>query len=585
MPFATRAFYFILLLTGGVAFAAAVVAAEDNRADGGPADTILLGGKIITLDEKNSLATALAVRDGRIVAVGDDRAVERFRGPKTQVEQLGGKTVIPGVVAAHCHAVGVARNSLTRPHAELLSVAEVQDWVRRRAKELPAGTWIRIPRTDITRMAERRHPTTAELDEACATHPVIFTAARKHALNSAGWVAVGGDAASPQVAGGRVIVDASGGPRLLAGGGSVLQKLMPRPVHAKEDVVAALRRVHTSYNAVGITSIFERAASMDDFLLYRQLRQQRQLSVRMTQTFRSRFRSAADVEAFTKRLAMKTGDGDEWVRVGPLKITVDGGIHWGNTYLREEYGARRIGFYAHDDPSYRGDVNYSAELMTEVFRAGHELGWQWCCHVTGDAGVDRVLESLAAVHATHPDIAGRRFSLTHAYFPATDSIEIASKLGVCVDTQSSLYYKDSAAIDEVYGRDWSSRFIGLGDWIRGGVTTAIAGDHMIGLDPNQSMNAYNPFLMLYVAVARKNRDGDVFGAHQKLSRLEALRCVTSHPAYLEFTERQKGSLELNKFADLAVLDRNYLTCPEEQIRQIQVEMTMLDGQVVYRRKK
>jgi predicted amidohydrolase YtcJ len=383
------------------------------------------------------------------------------------------------------------------------------------------------------------------------------------------------------VPGGDVILDGNGEVRLISGASSHIRTFMSRPTFSAEELQASLRNVHRHYNEVGITSIFERAGGIEDFLLYRKLHSEGQLSVRMTQTFRSGFKTASDVTSYTDRLGMKTGDGDNWVRVGPLKITVDGGIHWGNTFLREPYGAKRIKFYVHEDPSYRGSLNYSAEKMTEIFREGDRLGWQWCCHVTGDAGVDEILNALQAVHRERPQIATRRFSLTHAYFPAADSIAKASKLGVCVDTQPSLYFKDSAAIAEFYGTDWASRFIGLGDWIRGGIPTAIAGDHMMGLDPNQAMNAYNPFLMLQVAVTRRNREGNVYGEHQKISRLDALRCLTTGPAWLSFAEAEKGTLEAGKLADLVVLNRNYLTCPANEIGNIRPLKTMVDGRFVY----
>jgi hypothetical protein len=545
------------------------------------ADTVLFDGKILTMDAEDRIVTAVAIRDGRVVAVGSNQEIKRFVGAGTTAVELDGKTVIPGIIAAHCHAAGVARNALNQQHVELLTIAEVQQWIRRRAKSLPAGDWIRIPRADITRLAERRHPTPRELDQACTTHPVIFTAARKSALNTLGLETIGVQDDSKTIPGGEVLRDSEGEVRLIAGGSSHIRTFIPRPTYSPAQVQASLRNVHRHYNSVGITSIFERAGSIDDFLLYRKMHSEGQLTVRMTQTFRSGFRSAADVTAYTERLGMKTGDGDQWVRVGPLKITVDGGIHWGNTYLREPYGKKRIQFYVHKDPAYRGDLNYSVPLMTEIFREGHQLGWQWCCHVTGDAGVDAVLDALEAVHRDHSDIAMRRFSLTHAYFPALDSITRAAKLGVCVDTQPSLYFKDSAAIAEVYGPDWAARFIGLGDWIRGGVPTAIAGDHMMGLDPNHAMNAYNPFLMLQVAVTRRNREGDIYGEHQRLSRLEALRCLTSRPAYLALEEATKGSLEVGKLADLVILDRDYLTCPASEIAEIDVLKTMLNGRFVY----
>ena len=547
------------------------------------ATTALVGGKILTMRADDRIVTAIAIRDGRILAVGSDDEIKTHCDNNTEVVELDGRMVIPGIIAAHCHAVGVAKNVLRQPHVELLSIGAVQEWIRQRAQTVPAGTWIHVPRADITRLKERRHPTPEELDVACRTHPVVFTAARKSALNSLGLETVGVTKNEASLPGGEVIFDSNGRVRLIAGGNAHLKSFIPPRSHAPEQIRAALQNVHRHYNSVGITSIFERAGSIDDFLLYRELHSAGKLTVRMTQTFRSGFRAAKDVASYTEKLGMRTGDGDDWVRVGPLKITVDGGIHWGNTYLREPYGEKRIRFYVHRDADYRGDLNYSVEQMTDVFREGHRLGWQWCCHVTGDAGVDAVLDALADVHRDQPDIAARRFSLTHAYFPALDSIVRAKKLGVCVDTQPSLYFKDSAAIAEIYGADWAARFIGLGDWINGGVPTAIAGDHMMGLDPNHAMNAYNPFLMLQVAVTRRNREGNVYGQHQRISRLAALRCLTTSPAYLSFSEDTKGTLDKEKLADLAILDRDYLSCPEEEISEIRVLRCMVDGRFVFDR--
>jgi predicted amidohydrolase YtcJ len=556
------------------------VEAPTLRTQQNGADIVLIGGKILTVDAENRIADSIAIGKGRTLAVGTQREIRELITDSTEIIQLNGKTVIPGLIAAHCHAVGVARNALGQPHEELLTIAAVQEWIRRRAKEVASGEWIRVPRADITRLKERRYPTSAELDAATSAHPVIFTAARKSAFNSLGWKTIGVQDAQSTVPGGKIVHDAQGNVALLSGANAHMREFMPRATHSTEAVLASLQKVHQHYNAVGITSIFERAGGIDDFLLYRKLRDDGKLTVRMTQTFRSGFRSAKDVRAFAQRIGMKTGDGDPWVRVGPLKITVDGGIHWGNTYLREAYGEKRARFYRHDDPAYRGDINYTSAQMAEIFEEGHRLGWQWCCHVTGDAGVDEVLAALQVVQRAHPDITTRRFSLTHAYFPALDSIAKAKQLGVCVDTQPSLYLKDSAAIAEFYGVDWAERFIGLGDWIRGGVPTAIAGDHMMGLDPTRSMNAYDPFLMMQIAVTRRNREGDIYGQHQKISRLDALRCMTVHPAFLSFEEETRGSLETGKAADLVLLDRDFMMCRDDEIAKIKVLRTMVDGRFV-----
>jgi len=203
-----------------------------------------------------------------------------------------------------------------------------------------------------------------------------------------------------------------------------------------------------------------------------------------------------------------------------------------------------------------------------------------CCHATGDGSVNEILSALENVNQRLP-IKGRRFCITHAYFPTRESVKRSHELGVCYDTQTFLFYRDADAINEVYGVDWVNRFMGLKTFVDGGVPVAINSDHMNGFDPNRSMNAFNPFLTLYVAVSRKDIEGHVFGAHQKLSRVQALRCMTIDAAYISFEEKVKGTLEPGKLADLVVLDRDYLTCPEDEIRLIKPLLTVLDGKVVF----
>ncbi len=546
-------------------------------------DVVLRNGQVVTVDDDFSVAEAVAIDEGRILAVGKNETINRHIGSGTRVLDLHGKMVLPGLIETHCHAIGVGNSALEQPYVELKTISDVQAWIRKRADEVPKGRWLRVPRTDITRLVERRHPTPAELDAATTTHPVIFNAARKNVLNSLGFELVGvkndPQTAPPELEG-RVRRDKSGKPVMIIGGDSYLRKFATAREYSEEETLSALRRVHRRYNEVGITSIFERASNREGVDVYRKLRDADELTVRTTLTIRQQFRSGDAVGPFSESLGLKTGDGDDWVRIGPLKITVDGGIHWGNTYLREEYGDKRVAFYALDDPQYRGDISYSTALLKDVFSAGHQLGWQMCCHVTGDAGVDRVLEALAAVDRETP-INDRRFTMTHAYFPAIDSIERARGLGVCVDTQPYLYLKDAEAMAEVYGTEWAERFIGLGDWVAGGIPLAINSDHMIGLDPDHAMNSFNPFLMMWIAVARRTDQGNIYGERQRLSREDALRCVTRHAAYLSFDEDRKGSLEAGKLADLVIIDRDYLTCSEEEIRQIRPLATMVDGEFVY----
>jgi predicted amidohydrolase YtcJ len=213
-------------------------------------------------------------------------------------------------------------------------------------------------------------------------------------------------------------------------------------------------------------------------------------------------------------------------------------------------------------------------------RTGHRLGWPMVAHVTGDAGVDVVLDAFEAADADR-SIRDRRFTLIHAYFPTPEVARRAARLGVAVDTQPAWYYKDADALRPALGEERLRPFIGLGEWLRGGATVAINTDHMFGVDPDTSLNPYNPFLTMYVAVTRRTQSGQVIGPEQAVSREDALKMMTINAAWLSFEERRKGSIEAGKLGDLAVLSDDFLGCPPERIKDIRAVVTVLGGKVVH----
>lgn len=546
-------------------------------------ERLFLNGKIITLDAAESVAQALAVREGKLVAVGSNEALRALAGPETEIIDLEGRCVIPGLIESHCHSLGATRAALSGEYQELRSIPEIQDWIRRRAAQLPAGTWIEVPRNEITRLAERRFPTPAELDAATTEHPVLFVAVTKSVLNSRGWKEIGVLDESSQVPDGELVFE-DGRPVLMRGGQAWLRGRMPRPpVHPAEKIQAKHEELVAVYNRVGITTIFERATDRSGFDFFRRQAREGRLNVRVRGTFRFSAKHEAGVDAYLRQLGLSPGEGDDMVRAVCLKITVDGGIHWGTVWLSEPHGEKRTAFYRNTDPDYQGNQNYTPEEMVDVFAAVNRRGWPMSAHVTGDGGAMAVLRAVETVAREQPDIRDRRFNLIHCYFPDAPMLQLAKALNAGVDTQGYLYYRDADFISKIYGPEWAERFIGLGDWVRAGVPVGLNSDHMIGLDPDRAMNSFNPFLMLDIAVNRRDDHGQVHGPQQRLSRLDALRCLTLWAAWLSFDEERLGSLEPGKLADFVVLDRDYLSCPDEEIRQIQPWMTILGGRTVYAR--
>lgn len=568
------------------------------------ADLVVLNGKVVTVDAASSVAQAVAVRDGRFVAVGGNDQVRSLIGPQTRVIDAAGRTVIPGLIDSHVHATAVAAGEALQPFQDLNSIEAIQTWVRTEAARVPAGTWLWTPRLYPTRLKERRFPERRELDAAAPHHPVAVDGAYAFVLNTAALRAAGITGATPDPPGGAIVKDAAGEPTgLLRNVGGMLARF--RPAADANTSLDHLEEVHRAYNRVGITSVIERGANLDGYRAYEALKRAGRLHVRSTITIRmptiqpcappagkqSTGASAAEpcaeqiAEAtrFIKSLPVGFGAGDDQLKMGPLKIVADGGILIGTSFMREPYGLRAATLYGVDDPEYRGFLTLTSQQMRAAVFAGHSLGWQMVAHVTGDAGVDTVLDAFEAAQAKDPS-GDRRHTLIHAYFATAETARRAARLGVVVDTQPAWYYKDADALADGLGPARLEGFIGLRHWLDAGVRTALNTDHMLGLDPDTALNPFNPFLTMYVATARKTQGGQVLGANQAVTREEALRMMTIDAAYLSFDERNRGSIEVGKLGDLVLLTDDLLTCTPERLREIQPEATILGGKVVYERK-
>ena len=547
-----------------------------------PADLVVLNAKIVTVDDRFREAQALAVRGGRFVAVGSTDEVRARIGGATRVIDGGGRTVIPGLIDSHVHALGVAAAEASQPFQDLRSIGELQDWIRATARRVPKDTWIWTPRVYPPRLRERRYPTREELDEAAPHHPVAVDGAYALSLNSMALRAAGVTRASADPPGGAIVKDARGEPTgLLRNVGSMLARFQPS--EAAVPPLDMLERVHQQYVRTGITSVIERSATLEGYRAYEALQRGGRLKVRATVTLRIPHpEDAVQVERFITGLPFTFGSGDHWLKVGPLKIFVDGGILLGTAFMREPYGAGAQNLYAIDDPVYRGFLTLTPEQIRSAIAIGHRRGWQMVAHVTGDAGVDAVLDAFAAAQADRP-LSDARDTLIHAYFVHPDSAARAARLGVLVDTQPAWYYKDADALAAGLGRERLAHFIGLRTLRQAGVDVAINTDHMFGLDRDQALNPFNPFLTIYAATTRRTQSGAIVSGDEAVSREEALRMMTSAAARFSFDEKTRGSIEVGKLADFVVLDADIMTCPADRLRAIEPEMTVIGGRVAYER--
>ncbi len=549
---------------------------------GADADLILHNGKIVTVDGAFTVQQAVALKAGRISAVGSNRAVLAERGPQTRVIDLHGRTVLPGLFDSHVHALEAGLSEFRGPLPPLDSFAAVQAYIRQQARSIPRGEWIVVPRTFPTRLNEMQMPTREVLD-VVRDHPVMFDASYVVIANSLALSMSGITRDTPNPPGGEIVKDKNGEPNgILKNAQGLLKRQRSfAGIFSESEKLDALQDQLKRYVAAGLTSVNDRAVDTEQIALYQKLKEQGRLPIRAALTWRpDASRPTADLVAAIDGAPYTTGTGDDWLKFGAFKLTLDGGMTIGTAYQRYPYGEFGKQLYGKTNPDDRGQLFIPPDKLLAVMREAHNRGWQLTTHDQGGAAVDTWLDTLAALDRDRPIRDSRSFVM-HASFQSPEAIARMKKMGILADTQSQWLYYDGPALSKVFGAAGMRYFFPLRSYLDAGIVVAAGSDHMIGHDKNRAVNPYNPFFSMWIEIARRTSHGDVLVPEEKITRAEALKTHTIWAAYLQFSEKQKGSIETGKLADLVVIDRDFLTCPEDQIKSIEPVMTILDGKIVY----
>ncbi len=541
-----------------------------------PADLIIHHAKVITVDASFTIAEAIAVRGGRIVAVGDDADVFRLAGPSTQVIDAEGYPVLPGLYDSHVHIVGAATSELEEPIPELATLEDAFGFIRKKAAELPAGEWIVLRYAFATRLKEARFPTKAELDAAAPNHPVRYNMGPADLLNSKGLEASG---ITEETKHEGVVKDPAGQPTGLLRGAAALIKIPPKPAATpKKTPREAVKDLLFLYNSRGLTSLGDRDAEPDELTLLLDLEKRGELTCRIN-VARSFDPSGTreDIVRKIEGLGAPTGSGTEWVRTGPIKLYTDGGMLLGTAYMREPWPKGPT--YQVTEDAWRGKLNLPPERLEMILEEAARRGWRMTAHTAGEAGMDVLLDAYEAVDRKIP-IGGKRWCITHANFPSARNLERCKRLGVTADVQPAWLYKDGSTLSRLLGDARMRWFQPYRSWL---AHTTIGGgsDHMIKTHPLKATNPWDPWLGIWTALTRRTERGDVLVPEEALTREQAIRLYTINNAYLNREEHEKGSLEVGKLADLILVDRDPLTCPVDEIRRVRVLSTIVGGKVVY----
>jgi len=553
-----------------------------------PPDLILHHGKIVTVDAKFSIAQAVAIQGGRILKVGSNPDVLALKTSATRLVDLGGKPVLPGLIDSHVHPSDASMVEFDHAIPEMETIQDVLDYVRSRTAVLKEGEWIQVRQVFITRLREQRYPTRDELDRVAPRHPVMFATGPDASLNSLALKLSGMDKNFRVTDGGPGHIErdpTTGEPTGIIRSCTRLVKIRLTGREAsEEDRKRQLLQLFDDYLSVGLTSVGDRDASEEEIQRYRELYRDRKLKLRVSLS--QHIETIGDLSAVQSSIRKVAEDPlakrDAWLQIVGIKTYLDGGMLTGSAYMRKPWGVSQV--YSITDPKYRGVLFIPKERLLPIVKTTLECGLQFTAHSQGDGAVHALLDVYAELDKTRP-VRQNRPCITHSSFMSPEAVQQVAKLGVVVDLQPAWLYLDTRTLAGHFGYERLSFFQPLRSLFKAGAMIGGGSDHMQKIGSIRSVNPYNPFLGMWVTVTRRAKGYEgALHPEQALSRKEAIRFYTVNNAYLLFQEKETGSIESGKQADLVVLDTDLLNCPVNEIRNARVLQTYVAGKLVFERR-
>ena len=541
--------------------AAALVSAESAASPA--ADLVLRGGRVWA-GKGRPAATAIAVKDGRVAALGSDTDVQPLIGPGTRVVDLHGRLVVPGFNDAHVHFLSGGFGLLS---VDLRDARDEQDFAARigaHARTLPRGTWIQEGNWDHETWPSKALPTRALIDAVTPDHPVFVQRLDGHMAlaNSLALRLAGVTRESKDPDGGTIVRDAAGEPTgiLKDNAEELVTRAIPEP--SREMNLRAARAALKEAARVGVTTIQDNS-SVDALRTYQDLRAAGELTARF---YVWRYASSA-LEPLEKA-GLRTGLGDEWIRLGALKILSDGSMGSGTAAFFDPYT---------DDPKTSGLLLYPVPELERLIREADAAGFQLAVHAIGDRANSLVLDAFEKAAAANP-ARERRFRIEHAQVVRKADLARYRRLGVIASIQPSHGIDDMRWAERRIGRERSRDAYNVRSFTEAGIPVAFGTDWFV--------EPLDPRLGLYAAVTRERPEGGPTGGwfpEEKIALQDALDLYTRGSAYAEFAEKEKGTLAPGMLADLVVFAADLFRIPPRQILSTPVDLTVAGGRVVFDR--
>ena len=523
-------------------------------------DLILYNANILTVDEAQPRAQAVAVAAGRFLAVGSNEDIRGMSKPETRQIDLGGKTVVPGFIDAHTHPSYAGIRHLRWVDCDLRSIADIQNAIRTRAAKTPPGDWVIGFKYDDTKTKEGRKLTRQDLDAAAADHPVFIEHRGGHTayVNSLALKRAEISDSVSDPPGGKFDRDPSTG-RLTGGlrenATEPFRKLLPTNF-SRDEMRQGVKLISQMMVRTGVTSVHDAEATPEDLLAYQDAREAGELSFRVYCFLQYQF-----LDRMTAA-GVRTGLGDEWIRTGAIKLVCDGSISERTARLTQPYVGRSNDF---------GILVHSEEELYEDARKAHAAGWQIGTHANGDAAIDIMLHIYERLQREMPR-RDPRYRLEHCTVVNPALIQRIRALGAIPTPFSTYVYYHGEKMRE-YGPERLDWMFAVRSFLDAGIRVTQASDYPPG--------PFEPMMALRSEVTRTDSHGNLWGPRQRVSVEEAIRVGTINGAYASFEEHQKGSITAGKLADLVVLGRDPLRVDPMSLIDIPIERTMTGGRWVY----
>lgn len=534
----------------------------------GHADIVLRGGRVFC-GLAEGFASAIAVRRDRVAATGGDADIEALIGPDTRVIDLAGRAVVPGFNDAHEHllSLGLAQLEVNLRATEVRTLDELLRRVKQRVERARPGDWIVGGRYDHFELDVKRHPYREELDRIAPDNPVFLkrTCGHMGVANSLALKLAGVSERLPQPPGGHV--ESQNG-RLTGLLQERAQELVARviPKLPLDALIQGLEAGGRLLLSQGITSVMDAAVGMrqglEDYDAYVEARRQGRLPVR---SYLAMTGGPNGVQDKALERGLRTGHGDAWLSVGPVKLFTDGSAGGLTAAMSTPYKC---------SCEKRGIFIWTDGQLDEMVRHYNALGLQIAIHAIGDAAIGQALASLEKADAEVP-VHGRRHRIEHCGFITRPQIARMQRLGMTLAPQPIFLYEFGDLYIDVLGDDRPHNSYPMRSWIDAGLHPAASSDAPVSTS--------DPFINLYEMVTRRSNRGTQLGPHECISLAEAVHCLTYNGAHASFSEADKGRLVPGQRADLTVIDRDIFAVAPEALLETRADMTMIDGAFAYDR--